>query len=310
MGVLRLGHVEIRVPNFDDEVRYYTQTLGLKDMGRQNNRAYFKCFDEYDHHSVVIQQGEQAGLDHAGFKVETPEDLVQFENALESRGIKVLRTSANEEHKQGEGIRFRLPTGQLIELYYYMEQPGREVGHKNPEPWPRHREGISPFRLDHILIGGIDVSEDIDIFRNTLGFAISEEVLGPDNETRIGAFLFRSNTAHDIAFLPYPEDHVFHHMAFWVEDKAEMIDAGDVLGRDNVPIEFGLDRHGITRGLTTYFFDPAGNRNEIFSSTYLAQPDMPLTTWTFDQIAGKGGRSMDRRTGLTESFLQSYTFAF
>lgn len=310
MGVLRLGHLELRVPNFDESVKYYTQTIGLREMDRDAEKIYLKCFDEYDHHSVVLRKGDKTGLDHAGFKVEKSDDLAEFENKLEARGIKVQRMANGEEHKLGEAIRFRLPTGQLIELYASMEQPGREVGHMNPEPWPRNRVGVNPYRLDHMLCGGQDVSENIDIFQNVLGFSISEQVLGPDNETRIGAFMFRSNTAHDIAFLPYPEDHVFHHLAFWVEDKAEMIDTCDVLGRDNVPIEFGLDRHGITRGLTTYFFDPAGNRNEVFSSSYLAQADMPVTTWTFDQIAGKGGRSMDRRTGLTESFLQTYTFAF
>ena len=34
---------------------------------------------------------------------------------------------------------------------------------------------------------------------------------------------------------------------------------------DDVPIDFGPTRHGITRGITIYFFDPAGNRNEVFA---------------------------------------------
>ncbi len=46
-------------------------------------------------------------------------------------------------------------------------------------------------------------------------------------------------------------------------------------------------RHGITRGQTVYFFDPAGNRNEVFAGGYPAYPDRPVTRWTPDQI-GKG----------------------
>jgi hypothetical protein len=34
---------------------------------------------------------------------------------------------------------------------------------------------------------------------------------------------------------------------------------------DDVPIDIGPTRHGITRGTTIYFFDPSGNRNEVFA---------------------------------------------
>ena len=55
---------------------------------------------------------------------------------------------------------------------------------------------------------------------------------------------------------------------------------------DDVPIDIGPTRHGITRGTTIYFFDPAGNRNEVFAGLgYRVQTDFPTINWTVDQLA-------------------------
>ena len=55
---------------------------------------------------------------------------------------------------------------------------------------------------------------------------------------------------------------------------------------DDVPIDIGPTRHGITRGTTIYFFDPAGNRNEVSAGLgYRVHHDFPTINWTVDQLA-------------------------
>ena len=49
-------------------------------------------------------------------------------------------------------------------------------------------------------------------------------------------------------------------------------------------IDAGPTRHGITRGTTIYFFDPSGNRNEVFCGGYITYPDSPTITWTTEDI--------------------------
>ena len=56
--------------------------------------------------------------------------------------------------------------------------------------------------------------------------------------------------------------------------------------RYDMSVDIGPTRHGITRGQTIYFFDPSGNRNEVFSGGYDFYPDNPIRQWTADQ-AGK-----------------------
>ena len=78
-----------------------------------------------------------------------------------------------------------------------------------------------------------------------------------------------------------------HHFAFHLGDWNDILKAGDIFSMDDVPIDIGPTRHGITLGVTIYFFDPSGNRNEVFAGGYRTGPDFPTITWTEDQL-GKG----------------------
>ena len=93
-----------------------------------------------------------------------------------------------------------------------------------------------------------------------------------------------SNTVHDIAFIEGP-DNKLHHFAFELKDWSEIGRAGSLFAMDDVSVDVGPTQHGITRGGTIYFFDPAGNRNEVFSGGYVSFRDRPAVTWTVDELA-------------------------
>ena len=75
MGILRLSHVEVRVPDLELATAYYTEVVGLIEVARESERVYLKCWDEHDHHSVVLVYAPRYGLDHMGWKVEELDDL-------------------------------------------------------------------------------------------------------------------------------------------------------------------------------------------------------------------------------------------
>ena len=54
MAILRLSHVEIKVPDLELATAYYTEVLGLVETAREPDRVYLKCWDEHQHHSVVL----------------------------------------------------------------------------------------------------------------------------------------------------------------------------------------------------------------------------------------------------------------
>lgn len=282
MGIFRLGHVDIRVPDLELATAYYTEVLGLIEVAREPERVYLKCWDEHDHHSVVLRYAPRYGLDHAMYKVDSPDDLDDLERRLSSYGCTVRRMSAGEEPGMGEGIRFDAPTGHTLELVHRVEKVGNLLPKTNPPPAPMGLSGIHPPRIDHVFLTCEDVDGATDFFTGVLDFRLTEQLMARDGH-RLGSWMERSHSPHDLALIIGPQGGL-HHFAFWLDDWNEVRKAADVLAYHGVKIDMGPTRHGITRGYTIYFFDPVGNRNEVFTGGYWHDPDAETITWTEDEM--------------------------
>ena len=56
-GVLRPGHVAIRVLEMAPALKHYVDVLGLTEVARdKKGRVFLKAWDEHDHHSVVLRE--------------------------------------------------------------------------------------------------------------------------------------------------------------------------------------------------------------------------------------------------------------
>ena len=168
----------------------------------------------------------------------------------------------------------------------------------NPHPWPDGLRGISPHRLDHALLSGDDVQSTTRLFTEALGFVQTEKVISLDGEQLIASFLSTSMTGHDVAFIKGP-DAKLHHVGFYLDNWYDVLKASDILSRNEVEIEVTPTRHGITRGETIYFYDPSGNRNEVYTGGYAVYSDFPTITWTEDKI---GTGIFYHRRQLNETF--------
>lgn len=301
-GVLRTGDVGIRVKDLDRAVRHYVDVIGLKEVLRDGDRAYLRAWDEHDHHSVVLRQADGAGMDFMGFKVLDTATLDALEKDLAAFGCSVERLPAGAHVGCGERVRFQAPTGHTFDLYAEKEKVGNGMPTTNPEVRLPETHGMHPSRFDHCLLYGDDVDGSVALFTEVLGFDLAEQIV--DGEVLLGAFLTANNKPHDVAFIRHEEKDRFHHAAFYLESWDEILRAADLISIHDVPLDIGPTRHGITRGATIYFFDPSGNRNEVFSGGYIRYPDMPTLTWTADKL-GKGIFYHDRE--LNENFLSVMT---
>ncbi len=295
MTILRLGRVELRVPNWEESIEYYKNVIGLIETYRDDNRVFLKAWDEHDHHSLILQKADTAGLDHLAFKVRYDEDLDVYEKKLNEYGVATERIPAGTRIAEGEAVRFQVPTGQYIELYSQIEKVGNGLPVVNPAPWPDGLVGMAPPRLDHLLIAGEDVDGTTKLLQEVLGFSMAERVVLEDGESNLATWLFVSNKAHDIAVIKGPNGGL-HHVAFYLEEWNDIRKAADIIGKNNVSLDKGPFRHGITRGTTIYFFDPSGNRNEVFCGGYIAYHDNPTITWTIDNV-GEGISWFDKDPG-------------
>lgn len=281
MGILRLSHVDITVPDLELAAAYYTQVLGMDISERTDDRIFLKCWDERDHHSLAIRHDTRVGMDRFAFKVEHAQDLAEFENRVEAHGYAVERISKGEEIGQGESIRFELPSGHQMELVHDVEKVGGRLPLLNPPPIVDGLVGIAPPRMDHLLVHAEEVPEAAKFMMDVLDFRLTEQLLNGNGHQTI-AFLERSAKPHDIAFVQGSNGGL-HHFSFWLDDWDHIRRAADILAYNGITIDIGPTRHGLTRGNTIYFFDPMGTRNEVFTGGYRPDPDFPTITWTDDR---------------------------
>ena len=294
MGVMRISHINLRVLDMDESLKHYTDVLGMQVMHTDDKGdVYLKCWDEWDKYSVILSKADKAGMNHITYKVENDADLDALKARIVDYGIEVTDLDAGSMHACGRAIQFNLPSGHDMRLVAEKEFVGKAVGDTNPEPWPDDVKGAKAHWLDHALLmceldpekGVNKVVENTNFMRDCLDFYLGEQVMvGPDGDIQAATWMFRTSTPHDIAFVGGPEMGL-HHCAFFLDEWSDVLKAADVMAKNKVKVDVTPQRHGITRGYTIYFFDPSGNRNETFAGLgYLAQPDMPVVTWTEDEL--------------------------
>tara|TARA_X000000950_G_scaffold279299_1_gene371765 strand:- start:46279 stop:47199 length:921 start_codon:yes stop_codon:yes gene_type:complete len=304
-GVLRPGHVQLRVLDLDESIKFYGDVLGLIETGRdQHGRVYFKCWDEHDHSSFIIREAEAPGMDYMGFRVLDVPTLNDIEKKLNDYGLETTRIPAGELLETGERVRFTTPSGHEIEFYAEKNKVGNGLGNVSPAPWaPEREKGMGPVHLDHCLLYGPNIDETAKIFTELLGFRVTENILDPEGGNA-AHFMSTSHKPHDIAFVNYPEPGKFHHASFLLETWEQVLRAADIMSMHKVNVDIGPTRHGVTRGMTIYAWDPSGNRFETFAGGYFAYPDKEKIVWPAEDF-GQGLDYPQRK--LHESFLTIVT---
>jgi catechol 2,3-dioxygenase len=69
--VIRLGYVHSAGHRLEESRNHYSNTLGMEVVASEPGKLYLKCWDEWDHHSLVLEEGG-VGLVKLGYKVESP----------------------------------------------------------------------------------------------------------------------------------------------------------------------------------------------------------------------------------------------
>jgi catechol 2,3-dioxygenase len=131
-GVLRPGHVAIRVLEMEPALKHYRDVLGLIETARdkKGKRVFLKAWDEHDHHSFVLREADEAGMDYMGWKVDSPATLKKLAADIEKCGLcsDFSWIKAGEHQATGERLRFTIPTGHVMEIYAEKKVVGNKCG--------------------------------------------------------------------------------------------------------------------------------------------------------------------------------------
>lgn len=302
-GILRPGFIQIRVLDMQRAVRHYVDWLGLEEVCRgDDGRVYLKAYDEFDHHSVVLREAPQAGMDCFAFKLSDDTALADYGTRVQRWGLAVEEVAPGEQPGIGRRLGFTIPSGHRVELYAEADMAPSHPQIHNPYLWDREPHGMRAIRFDHGLLYGPDIDAVEALFTEALDFGVPERIDMPDGTLAI--WLSVSNKPHDIAFVRHDTPGKFHHAGFFLDSWESIGHAADIMVREGIPIDIGPTRHGVTRGQTIYFFDPSGNRNEVYAGGYTYYPDQPTRTWDEEDV----GRGVFYYEGeLNEAFLSVTT---
>jgi catechol 2,3-dioxygenase len=118
-----LGHVVLRVRDLERSLRFYRDTLGLRQVTLYQGRMAFPRAGE-KHHDLALMEvgaaasappGDGVGLHHLAFKVgDSPAELRAARDRLEAAGYPVESAA---DHTVSQALYLHDPDGIRVELY-------------------------------------------------------------------------------------------------------------------------------------------------------------------------------------------------
>jgi catechol 2,3-dioxygenase len=281
----QLAHVELLTPKPAETVDFFHKLMGFEITEQTGQSAYMRGWGEFFHHTVKITEAPDAGLGHAAWRAESPEDL--------AAAVVLLEEGAGDgwidgDRGHGPAYRFRSPGGHVGEVFWevdWYEAPA-ELRSKMPSrPQKYTGRGLAARRIDHVTIASGNVTAD-RLFFEKLGFKTNEGLVNEQME--FGAWMSLTSLSHDLGILGDSNPGGvgrLAHLALWCDSREEVMRAADLLKDADVHIEHHPSKHGISEAFSLYCYEPGGNRIEIYSGTYLNfTPDWGPINWDFDTI--------------------------
>jgi catechol 2,3-dioxygenase len=281
--VAHLGHVELLSPKLEESLWFFRDVLGMQEVARRGESVYLRAWGEYERYSLKLTASGHAGIAHSAFRAWSPQALERLVQGIEASGQGRGWIEGDVGH--GKAYQFTDPDGHVLEIYYETEkyqapEALRPALKNQPQRYPDR--GIGVRRLDHINFLGRHPAANRSFLQEQLGAMLTEHIV-LDDGTESGVWLTFTNKAYDVV---YTKDATgssgrLHHIAYWVDNREDVLRAADIYLENGVFIEFAPGKHAIAQGFFLYAREPGGNRIEVASGGYLIfDPDWEPVTWS------------------------------
>jgi catechol 2,3-dioxygenase len=278
-----LSHVEVLTPKPDESLWYFRELLGMEVAGELGDSVYLRGFGDYERASLKLTASAQAGVGHLAYRTCSPEALARRVGALEAAGVPGGWLDGDLGH--GHAYSFLDPDGHRLELFYeserYQAPPELRPALKNqPQRYPGRGAGVR--HLDHVNFLAVDPAENRRFAEEHLGLRLTEQIV-LDDGTEAGVWLASNQKSYD---LTYTRDATrthgrLHHVAFFVDQREDVLRAADVFLEHGIVMESGPHKHAIQQTFFLYTWEPGGNRIEVCSGGFLIfAPDHETVVWS------------------------------
>jgi catechol 2,3-dioxygenase len=284
-NIAHLGHVELYTDKFDSSLDFFTRVYGLTITEQNDQSAYLRAFDDYEHHSLKLTRHPTTGVGHIAYRATSQAALDAQVAMIEASGYECLGWEDGDAG-HGRAFRFKDPFDHTFEIYW---DTNRYVAPDTEQPALKniaqryHGRGVCPRRIDHLNLLATDVSQFRTFMETCLGSRVTE-MIQLDNGRIGGAWFTVNNKSYDLACT---EEHGnadgrFHHLTYATDQREDILRAADIFLENGVHIETGPHKHSIQGTFFLYVWEPAGNRIELANSgaRLILAPDWKPVVWT------------------------------
>ncbi len=159
----KLGFVELNVSDLDRSEKFYSDIVGLQQVGKRRDGAVlFRC--DKDHHSVVLNRKDGGGLKSVGWMLESAGEFENLHRRLKDAGVPFERVSPGECDTRHIGLATRIvePNTQATFEFYVPAKDDVTASFV-----PRHTKIL---QLGHVVFGTPQAKEARAFLRDVLNF--------------------------------------------------------------------------------------------------------------------------------------------
>lgn len=303
----QLAHVELITPKPAESLEFFTEVLGLEQSGSDATSVYLRGWGENFQHSLQLTEGPEPALGHIGWRAASPAALEKAVTSLEKSGHGVGWQDPTTGH--GAAYRFNGPGGHVEEVFWDVDR-FRAEGELAPlfphRPQRFRPRGVAVRHIDHVTVPTVDIMADAAFRRDTLGFRFTGWTSAPhDHDLCVFAQCTTNEQQHDLGLVPEltPLRGRYNHLAYWLDQRTDVLRAADVLLDYGVKLEYGPGQHGMGEITYLYLREPGGNRIELNSGGYRNyEPDLETVKWTPAQGSNDWYRTMEFKESMFDCF--------
>ncbi|WPB94299.1 VOC family protein [Streptomyces malaysiensis] len=264
--ITHLRHVDIAMPNFDQQRAFYRDVWGLTETADDSGLAFLAAEGSPEFYIVRLRRNELKRTDLIAFGAATAADIDTLTAHLIADGVRLVHEPrALDTPGGGYGVRFFDNEGRVVEVSADVATRA----HRKIE----ERESI-PVKLSHFLVNSPTPEATCAWYVKHLGFRLSDTARLGDHGPDVIYFLRCNRWHHCFGVVRGPHSS-FNHASFEMRGIDEFMRGTGRLHRAGEQRIWGPGRHLAGLNSFSYFLDRAGNTVEYTTEVEIIDED----TW-------------------------------
>ncbi len=260
-----LRHVDLAVPDYREQLDFYTRQWGLTDVGSDGDVTYLAAEGSPEQYVVRIRKDADKRLDLVSYGMADAASVDALAERLAVGGVQLVGEPGTLQ-TMGGGYGFR-----------FFDLDGRTIEVSADVAVRQHRkveEGESiPVKLSHVVLNSPNPEAAVAFYDKWFGFKLSDTLMHP----RMGEMMWflRTNPQHHSMAIARGPHVSLHHASFELRGIDEYMRGTGRMLRAGVEKIWGPGRHKAGNNTFSYFLDPNGNTMEYTTELEVLDED----TW-------------------------------